>query len=125
MNWDTLETSTGRKISSRAISREYARWYNRLLEIVQPDKLYLGQKDFQQCMVIKKMASINYPSLQIVICPTQREPDGLAMSSRNMRLTSAERKQAVKISATLKYINNNIKPGYLGDLKQSASTIFN
>lgn len=93
---------------------------HRLLEIVLPDKLYLGQKDFQQCLVLKKMAATNYPSLQIVICPTQREADGLAMSSRNMRLNEEERKQAIKISSTLQFIKNNIKPGYVGDLKQSA-----
>jgi len=65
----------------------------RLLEIVTPDKLYIGQKDFQQCMVIKKLAQ-QIPSLQnldITICPTLREDDGLAMSSRNRRLTIPQR----------------------------------
>jgi len=89
---------------------------NRLLEIILPDKLYLGQKDFQQCMVLKKMAETNYPTLQIVICPTQREADGLAMSSRNMRLNADERKQAVKISAALEFVKTNIKPGNIKDL---------
>lgn len=64
----------------------------RLLEIVQPDYLYLGQKDYQQCMVIKKLLELMHmPSVRIVICPTIREADGLAMSSRNMRLTEPQR----------------------------------
>lgn len=92
----------------------------RLLEIVLPEKLYLGQKDFQQCLVIKKMANANYPSLQIVICKTQREKDGLAMSSRNMRLSGTERKQAVKISTTLKFVKSNIKTGSVKKLKIDA-----
>jgi pantoate--beta-alanine ligase len=92
---------------------------NRLLEIILPNKLYLGQKDFQQCMVVKKMAETIYPSLQIVICPTQREADGLAMSSRNMRLNTDERRQAVKISAALELVKKNIKPGVLKDIKRN------
>ena len=92
---------------------------NRLLEIILPDKLYLGQKDFQQCMVLKKMAETIYPKLQIIICPTQREADGLAMSSRNMRLTASEKTQAVTISKALEYIKNNIAEGDVGNLKKS------
>lgn len=93
---------------------------HKLLEIMLPNKLYLGQKDFQQCLVLKKMVSINYPSIQIIICPTQREADGLAMSSRNSRLTTEERLVAVEIYATLQMVNNKIKPGTLYFLKQSA-----
>lgn len=64
----------------------------RLLEIVQPHFLYLGQKDYQQCMVIKRLAEIlELKNLEIVICPTSREQDGLAMSSRNRRLTEPQR----------------------------------
>lgn len=65
----------------------------RLLQIVQPDTLYIGQKDYQQCMVIKNLAA-QIPSLhglKIEICPTVREQDGLAMSSRNRRLTEPQR----------------------------------
>lgn len=65
----------------------------RLLEIVQPDFLYLGQKDYQQCMIIadliRQMPGKQKP--EIVTCPTVREPDGLAMSSRNRRLTAPQR----------------------------------
>lgn len=93
---------------------------HRLLEIVLPNKLYLGQKDFQQCMVLNKMTATYYPSVQIIICPTQRETDGLAMSSRNLRLIPEDRLLAVNIFSTLQFIKNNIKPGDVTNLKQSA-----
>jgi len=64
----------------------------RLLEIVEPRKLYLGQKDYQQCMVIGKLVEMmGLKELEVVICPTTREADGLAMSSRNRRLTEPQR----------------------------------
>jgi len=65
---------------------------SRLLEIVEPHNLYLGQKDYQQCMVIRKLAEImGLTELNLVICDTMRESDGLAMSSRNRRLTEPQR----------------------------------
>ena len=90
----------------------------RLLDIVQPNTIYLGQKDYQQCMVIKKLTELIQSPTQIIICPTLRESDGLAMSSRNMRLTSVERIKAVRISEVLLFIKQEIKPGNLQDLKQ-------
>ena len=56
---------------------------HRLLDIVQPDRIYLGQKDFQQCMVIKRLIEIIGSKAAVVISATLREPDGLAMSSRS------------------------------------------
>jgi pantoate--beta-alanine ligase len=94
---------------------------NRLLQIVQPHNLYLGQKDYQQCMVIKKLIELAHLKINIIICTTLRENDGLAMSSRNMRLNEQERKMAVKISETLSFIKKEIKPGYLQDLKERAN----
>lgn len=93
---------------------------HRLLQIVLPDKLYMGQKDFQQCLVLKKMVNTCCPSVQIIICPTLRESDGLAMSSRNMRLSKQERLVAVEIYATLQEIKKNSKPGDTGLLKKNA-----
>ncbi len=92
----------------------------RLLKIVMPHNLYLGQKDYQQCMVIKKLVALTHLNINIIICPTLREPDGLAMSSRNMRLTAEEKKQAAKISETLFFIKKEIKAGYVADLEQRA-----
>ena len=90
----------------------------RLLDIVQPNTIYLGQKDYQQCIIIKKLTELIQSPTQIIICPTLRESDGLAMSSRNMRLTSVERIKAVRISEVLLFIKQEIKPGNLQDLKQ-------
>lgn len=93
---------------------------HRLLTIIHANRLYLGQKDYQQCMVLQKMISITHLKTEIIICPTLREKDGLAMSSRNMRLNEAERKGAVKISETLSFIKKELKTGYLEDLKERA-----
>jgi pantoate--beta-alanine ligase len=98
---------------------------HRLLQIIPAHTLYLGQKDFQQCMVIKKMIElidINN-QLHVVICPTVREADGLAMSSRNMRLNEMERKNATAIYEALLFLKNNLKKGELFELLQEAKQI--
>jgi pantoate--beta-alanine ligase len=94
---------------------------HRLLNIIPADDLYLGQKDYQQCMVIKKLVELEKINIRLHICPTLRETTGLAMSSRNMRLTEYGRKHALKIFETLSYVKNNIKPGDLRALKQVAT----
>jgi pantoate--beta-alanine ligase len=66
----------------------------KLFNIVQPARAYFGQKDAQQLLVIKKMAADLNMNLEVVACPTVREPDGLAMSSRNTYLTPVQRKAA-------------------------------
>jgi pantoate--beta-alanine ligase len=64
---------------------------NRLLEIVQPHRLYMGQKDFQQLTIVQEMLRQTGSAIELVRCPTTREADGLAMSSRNLRLKPAMR----------------------------------
>ena len=91
-----------------------------LLEIIAPGKLYLGQKDFQQCLVIKKMISLVGMDTSVIICPTQREPDGLAMSSRNVRLSHSERQKAAYLFKTLSFIKENVQQKDLENLKQIA-----
>ncbi len=81
----------------------------RLLDIVQPDFLFLGQKDYQQCMVINALVEQTNLPIKLEICPTLREEDGLAMSSRNARLNAEERAVAVKLSQALFYIKENIE----------------
>lgn len=93
---------------------------HRLMTIIPANHLYLGQKDFQQCMVIKKMTELKGLSTKIIICPTLREADGLAMSSRNMRLNEESRAKAVEIFKTLSHIKAVIKPGDLVALKKDA-----
>ncbi len=92
---------------------------HRLLDIIPADQLYLGQKDYQQCMVIKKLVELENIKTRIRICPTLREPDGLAMSSRNLRLPDNNRKKAVKLFETLSYLKNHIKPGNFQELQQN------
>ncbi len=94
---------------------------DKLLAVVQPTTMYLGQKDYQQCMVIKIMMQQHYPSIQLTICPTIRETDGLAMSSRNRRLNTIQRQKALKIIETLNYIKMNVVVGNLLQLKKDAT----
>jgi pantoate--beta-alanine ligase len=74
---------------------------SRLFDIVNPDKAFFGQKDFQQVAIIKNMVKqLNLPT-EIVVCPVVREADGLAMSSRNMLLSDNQRNEAARISQAL------------------------
>jgi pantoate--beta-alanine ligase len=74
----------------------------KLLNIVLPDRLYLGQKDAQQAAILKKAVKDFDIAVETVICPIVREPDGLAMSSRNQRLTKEGRKSAAVLYRALK-----------------------
>lgn len=75
-----------------------------LFDIVKPDKAFFGEKDFQQLQIVKKLVNLLDLNIEIVGCPIAREPNGLAMSSRNMRLTPAERSQAKLIYETLQKV---------------------
>ena len=78
---------------------------------VQPQRAYFGQKDAQQAVVIRRMAQdMNFP-IEIVVCPTVREPDGLAMSSRNVYLSPGEREAAVVLSRSLFCARDAFKNG--------------
>lgn len=94
---------------------------SRLLTTVDPDKLFMGQKDYQQCMVIRKLLDILELQTQLITCATLREKDGLAMSSRNMRLNEEQRKRAPLMFQVLSHIRHKLAPGNLNHLKQDAA----
>jgi pantoate--beta-alanine ligase len=83
----------------------------KLFNIVAPDTAYFGQKDAQQAIVIKRMvADLNMP-LEISVCPTVREPNGLAVSSRNQYLTAQQKKDAANIYKSLQTCRRLIDAG--------------
>ena len=89
----------------------------KLFQIVPADIAVFGQKDYQQALVIHRMAAdLNLP-IEIVTCPTVREPDGLALSSRNRYLSAAEREQALAISRALADANRLYRAGERGAAK--------
>jgi pantoate--beta-alanine ligase len=92
-----------------------------LLDLVQPDMLFMGQKDLQQCLIINKLLRLMNSPIQLVICPTKREEDGLAMSSRNLRLNPTERVNALHIYNALTYVKEHIGSMPFADLKAAAT----
>lgn len=98
----------------------------RLLEIVQPDNAYFGEKDFQQLAIIRYMVKSEKLPVTIISCPTLRESSGLAMSSRNMRLTEEEKVEAAAIYKALLEAKENAKifsPQKVKELFESAITL--
>ncbi len=90
----------------------------RLFEIVQPTRAYFGEKDFQQLQIVKKLVQKLKMPITIIGCPIHREPNGLAMSSRNERLSESEKKEAAVIYKTLKQVKAKFKT-------ESASAVTN
>jgi pantoate--beta-alanine ligase len=93
---------------------------SRLFEIIDADKAYFGEKDFQQLAVIRELVRQKKFGVEIIGCPTVREPDGLAMSSRNLLLNSEMRKEATKISQALFYVRDNSREVPFPELQQEA-----
>jgi pantoate--beta-alanine ligase len=83
----------------------------KLFQIAPADRAYFGQKDYQQSLVVRRMAAdLNLP-IQIVVCPTVREPDGLAMSSRNRYLSTDDRQRALVLSRSLRQARESFAAG--------------
>ena len=96
---------------------------HRLLEVVNPTDLWMGQKDYQQCMVIQQLIRNEYINTRLHIAATLREQDGLAMSSRNMRLNSEQRVAASFIYKALKQMQAQLQQGQLDQIKQAAADL--
>ncbi len=90
----------------------------RLLEIVNPGRLFMGQKDFQQYAIIRHLIELLHLPIKLVMCPTMREVNGLAMSSRNVRLDPVMREHASVIYKTLKYCAEHIHDTPVSDLQE-------
>jgi pantoate--beta-alanine ligase len=78
----------------------------RLLDLVRPDDLFMGSKDYQQCMVVQRLIQLMGWPIRLHRCPIVREPDGLAMSSRNTRLSPEERQRATAIYRSLQSLRS-------------------
>jgi pantoate--beta-alanine ligase len=83
----------------------------KLLNIVRPDIAFFGEKDAQQALVIRKLVRDLDIDVRIELCPTVREPDGLALSSRNMRLHGDDRRRALALSRALRAAREQVAAG--------------
>jgi pantoate--beta-alanine ligase len=83
----------------------------KLFGLVQPDVAVFGQKDYQQLLVVRKLVADLALPIAIVAGATEREPDGLAMSSRNQYLSTADRPRAAAIHATLREVADRVRAG--------------
>ena len=95
-----------------------------LLRQVQPHNAYFGEKDFQQLAIIKKLVKKLHLPIKIHGVPTLREEDGLALSSRNLRLNEEQRKEALLIYKTLSQVKEWFNVLSLADIKKRVEDIF-
>lgn len=93
---------------------------DRLIKQVKPNRMYLGQKDLQQFKVISAMVEVVGHNIDLIMCPIIREPNGLAMSSRNERLTPEARQGLGVIYDTLCYVKEKYETSDIDDLKEEA-----
>jgi len=93
---------------------------DKLFGAIKPDKAYFGAKDLQQVAVVQKMAHIRHPNIEVVSCELIRDSKGLALSSRNIRLTNQGVKRALKLSFALANVVDNTSSG--GSIKTAVDT---
>jgi pantoate--beta-alanine ligase len=94
---------------------------HRLLDIVRPQHLYMGQKDYQQLSIVRDMIAQLHMDVELIMCPTVRETDGLAMSSRNVRLSPEMRAAAPAIYQTLQWAKTALATGQPAQAIQAAA----
>ena len=92
----------------------------KLFNIVKPNTAFFGQKDYQQFLIISKMVELLNIPVKLVMCPIKRDPDGLAMSSRNIHLSADERRHALILSKTLNWVKDHFNRDNLPQLKKEA-----
>jgi pantoate--beta-alanine ligase len=95
----------------------------KLFSLVKPDTAFFGQKDYQQFLIISKMVELLKIPVKLIMCPIKREPDGLAMSSRNIHLTPDDHQHALILSTTLNWVKSNFDPGNIKTLKNTAESM--
>lgn len=93
----------------------------KLFNIVQPDVAFFGQKDYQQFLVISRMVALKQMPVKLIMCPIERETDGLAMSSRNIHLSAADRQHALILSQTLNYVKQHFDLNNIAQLQLQAA----
>ena len=91
---------------------------SKLLNLFNPSNVYFGEKDYQQTQIIKKLIFLEKIRVRMVICPTIREKNGLALSSRNNLLSNSERADSSIIYKSLKILKNNFKTSNLNQIKK-------
>lgn len=97
---------------------------NLMFRIIEPDRAYFGEKDFQQLQIVRKLVELEKLPVQIVGCPIYREDSGLAMSSRNKRLTETQKEEAALISRTLKEVQKKFDKCSIQKLKKMVEGSF-
>ena len=97
---------------------------NIFFRLIRPNRAYFGEKDFQQLQIVKKLVEIEMLNVDVIGCPIVREANGLALSSRNQRLSQEEREEAALLYQTLVQIRENFANSSLTELNAMASEAF-
>ena len=92
---------------------------NLFFSLINPNFAFFGEKDFQQYLIVEQLAKQHFPNINIIPCPTSREANGLAMSSRNIRLNPLDQTKAAKIYLTLLYCKENFNKSDIKELEAS------
>jgi len=102
-NLDRVLEATKRKGHFHGVIRVV----NIFFKLINPNYAFFGEKDYQQYLIITQLAKVCFPKIEIIMCPTQREQTGLAMSSRNSRLSSKDLEKSIEIYRILNFCKEN------------------